>query len=83
MIPTTKPIKSHYSEMEAAIALGVSVDVLRSLIRSHIVKGEDEMANVASATFQASDLLILRMLLSGLQPSDRGGVLESIHTATA
>ncbi|HUQ95705.1 MAG TPA: hypothetical protein VM120_28765 [Bryobacteraceae bacterium] len=67
MIPLTKPAKSHYSEDEAALVLGVSVDDLRALIRNHIAKGEEEMANVASATYQPSDLLVLRMILGGFK----------------
>lgn len=67
MTPTNKQAKSHYSETEAAEALGVSVDELRTVIRRHVVQGEEEMANVASATFQFLDLLALRMLLSQFQ----------------
>ncbi len=69
MIPTTtRPAKSHYSESEAAVALGVSVEQLRTLIKSHILKGDEDPQNVAQATFQPSDLLILRMMLGGLRP---------------
>lgn len=66
MIPTTtRPAKAHYSESEAAAALGVSVEDLRGLIRAHILKTDDDLANVPSASFQPSDLLVLRMLLHG------------------
>ncbi|MCC6392355.1 MAG: hypothetical protein IT167_17280 [Bryobacterales bacterium] len=84
MTPTIKQAKSHYSETEAAVALGVSVDELRSVIRSHIVKGEEEMANVASATFQPSDLLVLRMLLSRLQAEStaEADAADGVRTAT-
>jgi hypothetical protein len=84
MTPIIKQAKSHYSETEAAVALGVSVDELRSVIRSHIVKGEEEMANVASATFQPSDLLVLRMLLSRLQAESaaEAGADGGVRTAT-
>lgn len=73
-----KPIKSHYSEHEAASSLGVSVEQLRTLIRSHIVKTDDDMANVPATTFQPSDLLILRMILNGMPAS---GNLEAVTTA--
>jgi hypothetical protein len=61
--------KSQYSETEAAEELGVSVDQLRTMIRSHVVDRDEDLTNVPVTTFQPSDLLILR-LLSGksLQP---------------
>jgi hypothetical protein len=68
MTPTIKPTKSHYSEAEAAVALGVSIDDLRTLIRRHLLKPDEDPSTVASATFQPSDLLILRMVLSGMRP---------------
>jgi hypothetical protein len=59
--------KSHYSESEAAEELGVSVDQLRTLIRSHIVSAEDgDSPAPPLATFQPSDLVLLR-ILAGLQ----------------
>jgi hypothetical protein len=61
-----KTTKSHYSEVEAAEALGVSVEQLRSLIKNYVVVAEEDLSNVPNATFQASDLLLLR-ILSGLQ----------------
>ena len=61
-----KPTKSHYSEAEAADALGVSVEQLRSLIKNYVVVAEEDLSNVPNATFQPSDLLLLR-ILSGLQ----------------
>lgn len=67
----TRPTKSHYSESEAASALGVSVDHLRTLIRSHIVRAEEDMANVPTTTFQPSDLLILRMILNGMKAPEQ------------
>jgi hypothetical protein len=62
----TKIAKTHYSEAEAADALGVSIEQFRTLVRSHIAQGDEDMHTISSATFQASDLLVLR-LLSGLQ----------------
>jgi len=70
MLPTIRPQKSHYSESEAAVALGLSVEELRTLVRSHILRNNEEDAtNVPSATYQPSDLLILRMVLRGLNTS--------------
>lgn len=63
--------KTHYSETEAAQELGVSVEQLRTLIRHHIIASDDEMGNLAIATYQPSDLLLIR-LLAGLKakPTD-------------
>ncbi len=54
--------KTHYSEAEAAKALGVSVDQLHDLIRHHIVEREADLKNVPRASFHASDLVVLRFL---------------------
>jgi hypothetical protein len=64
----TKPIKTQYSEHEAADELGVSVEQLRTMIRSHIVETDEDLNNVSVASFQPSDLLILK-ILSGLKLS--------------
>ena len=66
-MPVTRPVKTQYSEVEAAEELGVSVEQLRLLIRSHVVERDEDLSNVPVTTFQPSDLLILR-LLSGLRP---------------
>ena len=58
--------KSQYSETEAAEELGISVDQLRSMIRSHVVDRDEDLNNVPVTTFQPSDLLVLR-LLSGMR----------------
>ena len=58
----TRPSKSQYTEVEAAEELGVSVDRLRSIIRSHVVDREEDAENIPVTTFQPSDLLILRLL---------------------
>jgi len=58
--------KTHYSETEAAKALGISVDDLRTLIVDHIVDSADDLENVPKARFHPSDLLVLK-LLSGLE----------------
>jgi hypothetical protein len=61
---TVKPFKTQYSEHEAAQELGVSLDELRTLIRSHIVESDDDLNNVPMASFHPSDLLVLRLLLN-------------------
>jgi hypothetical protein len=61
-----KTSKAHYTEVEAAEALGVSTDQLRALIRRHIADEETDLKNVSIATFQPSDLLLLRLLASRL-----------------
>jgi hypothetical protein len=61
-MPNTRPLKSHYSESEAAASLGVSVDELRHMVRLHIVSDEEDITKLPITTFQPSDLLILRLL---------------------
>src|SRR5438094_7182175 len=58
----SKTGKSQFTEVEAAEELGVSVEKLRSLIRSHIVTTDEELSNVAVASFHPSDLLLLKFL---------------------
>ncbi len=60
--PVPRGGKTHYSEQEAAVELGLSLPELRSLLRSHIVESEEDMSNASSASFQPSDLLILKLL---------------------
>ena len=54
--------KSQYSESEAAAELGISVDALRQMIRSHVMDNEQDVSNIPATTFQPSDLLVLRLL---------------------
>ena len=54
--------KSQYTEREAAEELGISIDRLRTMIRSHVVERDEDLSNVPVTTFQPSDLLILRLL---------------------
>lgn len=54
--------KSQYSETEAAEELGVSVEKLRTMIRSHVVDRDEDLTNIPVTTFQPSDILILRLL---------------------
>ena len=60
---TSSP-RTLFSEDEAATMLGVSVDQLRSMVRDHIVRDDEVLAD-SIAAFQSSDLLILK-ILSGL-----------------
>lgn len=59
--------KLQYSEAEAAHELGVSVVTLRDLIRNQVTDLEEDIHNVPSTTFQASDLILLRLLMSQRQ----------------
>jgi hypothetical protein len=61
-MPLTRNGKSQYSESEAAEELGISVLQLRAMIRSHVVDRDEDLTNVPQTTFQASDLVILRLL---------------------
>jgi hypothetical protein len=61
--------KSHFTEAEAAEELGLSVDSLRSLIRTHLVNSEEEITNLPAATFQRSDLLLLKFIAKRLPGS--------------
>jgi hypothetical protein len=71
-----KPIKTHYSEQEAAQELGLSVEDLRTLIRSHIVDTDEDLNNVPMASFHPSDLLVLRLLLSSTSTPTTAGSAE-------
>lgn len=63
MLPLVSRLsKGQYSEKEAAEELGVSVDEFRLLIRSHIVETDEDLNNVPVASFQPSDLLVLKFL---------------------
>ena len=63
--------KSQFSETEAAEELGISVEQLRRMIRSHVVERDEDLNNVPVTTFQPSDLLILR-LLAGMPTHPEG-----------
>lgn len=59
---TTRNSKSFFSESEAAQALDISLDRFRDLVRTHIAQSEDEINNIGTTTYQASDLLVLKLL---------------------
>lgn len=70
MQQTTIPVKSataQYTEAEAAVALGLSVEEMRILIREHIVKSEEEPGANFVGTFQASDIVLLRLLAGAVK----------------
>jgi hypothetical protein len=62
MQPKITASKAQYTESEAAAQLGISPEELRELIRLHIVQDDADAGNVPMTTFQASDLLVLRLL---------------------
>jgi len=59
---STKTNQTQYSEGEAAHELGVTVDQLRTLIRSHIAQTDEDLNHIAVASFHPSDLLVLKIL---------------------
>lgn len=58
----TRSSKGFFSEAEAAQALGVSIDRFRELVKTHIAQTEEDVNNIGTTTYQASDLLVLRLL---------------------
>jgi hypothetical protein len=70
MLLTARTGKSQYSEAEAAEELGISIDQLRTMIRSHVTDRDEDLNNVPATTFQPSDLLVLR-LLAGMAPAQQ------------
>ena len=54
--------KHQYSEHEAANQLGISVERLREIVKSHILNGEDGARGHGLDTYQASDIVLLRIL---------------------
>ncbi len=65
----TKSNQTQYSEVEAAQELGVTVDQLRTLIRSHIAQTDEDLNHIAVASFHPSDLLVLKILAGKNGPS--------------
>jgi hypothetical protein len=62
---TTRPPKGYYNEAEAARALGVTLEEFRALVRDHLLEDDEQLANLPRMYFQASDLVVLRMLAAG------------------
>ncbi|HUS07017.1 MAG TPA: hypothetical protein VMZ52_11995 [Bryobacteraceae bacterium] len=67
----SKALQVHYSEIEAAERLGVSIEELRSLVRNHIVQSDDELPNLESASFKQSDLVVLKIFASQIPSVSR------------
>jgi len=61
--------KSHYTETEAAEELGISVPQLRTLVRERIVRTEEDVRSLPMAYFQPADLLLLKLITSGVASS--------------
>jgi len=64
-----KTSKTQYSEHEAAQELGVTVEQLRALIRSHIAQGDEDLNHTSVASFHPSDLLVLKILTGAVRSS--------------
>jgi hypothetical protein len=64
----SKQTKVQYSEIEAAEILGVTVEQLRSIVKNHIVKDDSDGPQISVPTFQASDLVLLRILCTRSAP---------------
>jgi hypothetical protein len=64
---TTRTSRTFYTEAEAAQALGISSEQFRALVRAHIFQdaeqSEDDLNNIGAATYQSSDLVILKHLV--------------------
>jgi hypothetical protein len=57
----TKQTKTQYSETEAAEELGVTIEQLRVLIRTHVAQSDEDLTHIAVASFHPSDLLVLKL----------------------
>lgn len=61
--------KSHYTEIEAAEELGISVFQLRALVRERIARSEEDVRSLPMAYFQPADVLLLKLVTSGVAAS--------------
>jgi len=62
--------KAEYNEEEAAATLGVSINELRTMVRTHVIK-EEGGADAPITTFRPTDLLLLKMLSSSQTHASR------------
>lgn len=53
--------KSEYTEAEAALKLGISIEQLRSLVRQHVTRDDAEL-DLPVPPLKPTDLLLLKML---------------------
>ncbi len=58
--------KSHYSELEAAEELGISVQQLRTIVRDHLARTEEDRHSLPMAYFQPGDVLLLKLISRGV-----------------
>jgi len=64
------PGKCEYTEAETALALGITIEELRALVRTHVTSNEEDLNNVAVMSFRPSDILMLGLLSGrGLIPT--------------
>lgn len=76
----TKQAGPPYDETGAAAFLGVSIEQLRVLIRSHIITEDSDISKVGMTQFESQDLLLLRWLMErGEAPS----ILSALARETA
>jgi len=68
LIALSRSAQLEYSETQVAKELGVSLIQLRALIRSHVAERDEDLNNVSATAFRASDLVMLRLLMSRAQP---------------
>ncbi len=66
-MPSKLP-KAFYNETEAARALGVSPQEFRYLLRQHLGSSEAETDNSPQTCYHASDVMLLKMFVSGRLP---------------
>jgi hypothetical protein len=64
MLLSSPQTKTQYSELEAAVELGVTIEQLHSLIRTHIVDQDMDLSSLSVSNLHSSDLLVLKILSS-------------------
>lgn len=68
-MPTFRPPRGHYTEAEVAQTLGLSLEELRRLVRSHILESDEHAENLPITYYEPADLLLLRLLTETRQPA--------------
>ncbi len=63
-----RPPKGYFNEADAARELGLTLDQFRSLVRTHLLDDDEDLANLSRIYFQPSDLVVLRLLAAGRHP---------------
>lgn len=54
--------KSEYTEVEAALAMNISVRRLRELVRDHVMSDPEASLDIPVPNLRPTDMLLLRML---------------------